>query len=58
MCPIWYWPHTLTGTGQLPKFEPDLFALRGEQSLYLIPTAEVSMTNLVREQILAAERCR
>jgi seryl-tRNA synthetase len=47
--------HTLEGTGQLPKFEQDLFALRGEQGLYLIPTAEVSMTNLVREQILAAE---
>jgi len=46
---------TLTGTGQLPKFEQDLFALRGEKSLYLIPTAEVSLTNLVREQILAPE---
>ncbi|MCP5340336.1 MAG: serine--tRNA ligase [Steroidobacteraceae bacterium] len=45
----------LTGTGQLPKFEQDLFALRGEKSLYLIPTAEVSLTNLVREQILAAD---
>jgi seryl-tRNA synthetase len=45
-------PQALTGTGQLPKFEPELFALRGEQSLYLIPTAEVSLTNLVREQIL------
>jgi len=46
---------TLTGTGQLPKFEADLFALRGEKPLYLIPTAEVSLTNLVREQILAPE---
>jgi seryl-tRNA synthetase len=46
---------TLTGTGQLPKFEQDLFALRGEKPLYLIPTAEVSLTNLVREQILAPE---
>ena len=45
----------LTGTGQLPKFEPDLFALRGEQGFYLIPTAEVPVTNLVREQILPAE---
>ncbi|MFZ9709525.1 MAG: serine--tRNA ligase [Steroidobacteraceae bacterium] len=45
----------LTGTGQLPKFEQDLFALRGERSLYLIPTAEVPVTNLVREQIVAAE---
>jgi seryl-tRNA synthetase len=47
-------PHALLGTGQLPKFEQDLFALRGEQNLYLIPTAEVSMTNLVREQIIEA----
>jgi len=45
----------LTGTGQLPKFEQDLFALRGEQGLFLIPTAEVPVTNLVREQIVAAE---
>jgi seryl-tRNA synthetase len=42
----------LTGTGQLPKFEQDLFAVRGEQPFYLIPTAEVPLTNLVREQIL------
>jgi seryl-tRNA synthetase len=48
-------PHALVGTGQLPKFEQDLFAVRGEQCFYLIPTSEVSMTNLVREQILAAE---
>jgi seryl-tRNA synthetase len=44
----------LTGTGQLPKFEQDLFAVRGEQSFYLIPTAEVPLTNLVREQIIEA----
>jgi len=44
----------LVGTGQLPKFEQDLFAVRGEQSFYLIPTAEVPLTNLVREQILEA----
>jgi seryl-tRNA synthetase len=44
------------GTGQLPKFEQDLFAVRGEQSFFLIPTAEVPVTNLVREQILPAER--
>ncbi len=48
-------PQALVGTGQLPKFEADLFALRGEQAFYLIPTAEVPMTNLVREQILDAE---
>jgi seryl-tRNA synthetase len=43
------------GTGQLPKFEDDLFATRGERPLYLIPTAEVSLTNLVRDQILRSE---
>jgi seryl-tRNA synthetase len=51
----------LLGTGQLPKFEQDLFAVRGEQpeagpAFYLIPTAEVPVTNLVREQIVAAEQ--
>ena len=45
----------LLGTGQLPKFEADLFAVRGEQGLFLIPTAEVPVTNLVREQIVPAE---
>jgi seryl-tRNA synthetase len=45
----------LIGTGQLPKFEEDLFAVKGDPGLYLIPTAEVSLTNLVREQILPAE---
>jgi seryl-tRNA synthetase len=45
----------LLGTGQLPKFEQDLFAVRGEQGFYLIPTAEVPVTNLVREQILPAQ---
>jgi seryl-tRNA synthetase len=48
-------PEALIGTGQLPKFAQDLFAVRGEQSFYLIPTAEVPVTNLVREQILPAE---
>jgi seryl-tRNA synthetase len=52
---------TLRGTGQLPKFEADLFAVKkggqeGEgESLYLIPTAEVTLTNLVRDEIVAAE---
>jgi seryl-tRNA synthetase len=45
----------LIGTGQLPKFEEDLFAVKGDPGFYLIPTAEVSLTNLVREQILSAE---
>jgi seryl-tRNA synthetase len=48
-------PQALYGTGQLPKFEQDLFAVRGEQNFYLIPTAEVPVTNLVREQIIPAD---
>jgi seryl-tRNA synthetase len=47
---------TMQGTGHLPKFEQDLFRIRGEQDFYLIPTAEVSLTSLVREQIIAAEQ--
>jgi len=39
----------------LPKFEADLFGVRGERELFLIPTAEVPVTNLVREQIVPAE---
>jgi seryl-tRNA synthetase len=49
-------PQALYGTGQLPKFEQDLFAVKGDQKFYLIPTAEVPVTNLVREQILPAEQ--
>ncbi len=45
----------LVGTGQLPKFEQDLFAVRGDPGFYLIPTAEVPLTNLVRDQILKPE---
>ena len=44
----------LEGTGQLPKFEDDLFAIGGERDQFLIPTAEVPVTNLVRERILDA----
>jgi seryl-tRNA synthetase len=53
---------TLRGTGQLPKFEADLFAVKkggqeaeggeGDQALYLIPTSEVTLTNFVREEIV------
>jgi seryl-tRNA synthetase len=43
---------TLTGTGNLPKFEPDLFKIAGDWDLYLIPTAEVPLTNLHRGEIL------
>jgi seryl-tRNA synthetase len=42
----------LTGTGNLPKFEPDLFRIAGDWDLFLIPTAEVPLTNLHREEIL------
>lgn len=41
----------MTGTGQLPKFEEDLFSV-GKDGMFLIPTAEVPVTNLVRERIL------
>lgn len=44
----------LTGTGQLPKFAEDLFKIEGERELFLIPTAEVPVTNLVRDQIIDA----
>ena len=52
----WYVPfmansNTLQGTGQLPKFADDLFKIEGED-LYLIPTAEVSLTNLFNDEIL------
>lgn len=45
---------TMTGTGQLPKFEDDAYAIRGED-LFLVPTAEVPVTNLYRDEILDAE---
>jgi len=47
---------TLFGTGQLPKFAADLFTLEGENKLRLIPTAEVSLTNLVRDTIVETEK--
>ena len=46
---------SLRGTGQLPKFEEDLFKLRAEQEFYLIPTAEVPVTNIVRDMITEAD---
>ena len=42
----------LQGTGNLPKFEADLFKIAGDWDLYLVPTAEVPLTNLHREEIL------
>jgi seryl-tRNA synthetase len=47
---------SLRGTGQLPKFEEDLFKVPGERDLYLIPTAEVPVTNLVRGEIVDANK--
>ncbi|WP_018138818.1 MULTISPECIES: serine--tRNA ligase [unclassified Thioalkalivibrio] len=47
-------PESLEGTGQLPKFDEDLFSVDCDQRFRLIPTAEVTLTNLVREQILEA----
>lgn len=46
---------SLRGTGQLPKFEEDLFKLRHEHDYYLIPTAEVPLTNIVRDSIIDEE---
>lgn len=43
---------SLQGTGQLPKFEEDLFKVEGESGFYLIPTAEVPVTNIVRDVIV------
>lgn len=45
---------SMLGTGQLPKFEEELFAIR-DRDLYLIPTAEVPVTNIVRDEIVRAE---
>jgi seryl-tRNA synthetase len=42
----------LTGTGNLPKFEADLFKIAGDWDLYLVPTAEVPLTNMYRDEIL------
>lgn len=47
---------SLRGTGQLPKFEADLFRIQSEPPYYLIPTAEVPVTNLVRDTIVPAEQ--
>jgi seryl-tRNA synthetase len=50
-------PDSMRGTGQLPKFEADLFSVQKNENekLYLIPTAEVPVTNMVRDEILAQE---
>ena len=47
---------SLRGTGQLPKFEEDLFGLTGESGYYLIPTAEVPVTNIARGEIIDADK--
>ncbi len=46
---------SMFGTGQLPKFAEDSFKLEGEQNYYLIPTAEVPVTNLVRDEIISSD---
>jgi len=50
-------PESMRGTGQLPKFEADLFSVQKNENekLYLIPTAEVPVTNIVRDEILALD---
>ena len=48
--------NTLFGTGQLPKFEADLFKLTDERNFYLIPTAEVPLTNIYADEILDGSR--
>lgn len=47
---------SLKGTGQLPKFEEDLFGVTGESNYYLIPTAEVPVTNIARDEIIDAKQ--
>ena len=47
---------SLTGTGQLPKFEEDLFKLRGNQEYYLTSTAEIPVTNMLRGQIVDSKK--
>jgi len=56
MVPFLVQSDALLGTGQLPKFEEDLFKIQGDKALYLIPTAEVPVTNLVRDCILDANQ--
>ena len=47
---------SLLGTGQLPKFEEDLYKVPGERDMYLIPTAEVPVTNIARNEIIDEEQ--
>lgn len=47
---------SLKGTGQLPKFGQELYKLQGEKPFYLIPTAEVPVTNMLRDEIVAEDR--
>jgi seryl-tRNA synthetase len=49
-------PASMRGTGQLPKFENDQFRVQGEQGFYLVPTAEVPVTNLVRDAIVESDQ--
>ncbi|MCX7760242.1 MAG: serine--tRNA ligase [Hydrogenothermaceae bacterium] len=53
--PVLVKPEILQGTGQLPKFKEDLYKIEGED-LYLIPTAEVTLTNLHSDEILSEDQ--
>jgi len=53
--PVLVKPESMVGTGQLPKFEEDMFRCR-DDAFYLIPTAEVSVTNLHRQEIIKADQ--
>lgn len=55
LAPVLVNPKSMLGTGQLPKFEEEMFHLK-DDNLYLIPTAEVSVTNLHREEVLKADK--
>ncbi len=58
MVPYMVWGSALLGTGQLPKFSEDLFEIKGKvngSTAYLVPTAEVPVTNLHREEVLDAD---
>ncbi len=56
MPPLMVNARTMTGTGQLPKFEQDLFKIQGDDGYYLIPTAEVPLTNIHAGETLNVEQ--
>jgi seryl-tRNA synthetase len=56
MTPVIANSETLFGTGQLPKFENDLYKIEGDEGFYLIPTAEVTLTNMYRDEIVESSQ--